>query len=125
MHGSTSGRLREAANLRRVVEALFHAVRIEFDVDEQVVLELAEPSGIGHSDERQHVAVLCLACIQLVHRLSQSTTFDDDYATVLALTGTIDAALNHLLDGNPPRTASSRSIRARHSDLRNLVLRLT
>jgi hypothetical protein len=112
MHGSTSGRSHEVDVVCRLADAVFHALRTEFDVDPSVSLELRRSDALsaGPDAEQAHLAVMSLLCAQLLHRLGNPRTAGD-VDDVFVLISALDVLLGRLLAEARRDSPSARRLR--------------
>jgi hypothetical protein len=96
----------------RLADALFHALRTEFDVDSSVSLDLRRSDALssGRDAEHGHVAVMSLMCAQLLHRVGNPRTMDD-VNEVFVLISALDVLLGRLLGETRRDSPSARRLR--------------
>jgi hypothetical protein len=126
MHGNSSGRSHEVDLICRMSDALFHALRTEFDVDPSVSLELRRSDALssGPDGEKAHVAVMSLMCAQLLHRLGNPRS-RDDVNEVFVLISALDVLLCRLLAESHRDSPSARRIRELHSEFVEVGMNLS
>lgn len=126
MHGSTSGRSHDVDGICRLADALFHALRTEFDVDSSVNLELRRSDALSSAPgaEQAHVEVMSLMCAQLLHHLGKPRTADD-VNEVFVLISTIDVLLGRLFGETRPDSPSARKLREVHREFVEVGMKLS
>jgi hypothetical protein len=111
-----------------LADALFHALRTEFDVDPSVSLDLRRSDALssGPDAEQAHVAVMSLMCAQLLHRVGNLRTAGDadDVNDVFVLISTLDVLLSRLL-GARPDSPSARRLREVHREFVEVGMKLS
>jgi hypothetical protein len=110
----------------RLADALFHALRTEFDVDSSVSLELRRSDALssGPDAEQAHVAVMSLMCAQLLHRVGNPRT-TDDVNEVFVLISALDVLLGRLLGEVPRDSPSARRLREVHREFVEVGMKLS